>query len=117
MDQYIALWNCQKKILLSKIEIPNQFLKCVSINMNGETFMYSTSGSFKVSVYSHSLGKKSVEKTLTLEKHTGQVTALDISYDGLMGVTGGQDRTIYVWDLLRGEAIRSIQVPSFVQKT
>lgn len=67
MDQYIALWNCQKKILLSKIEIPNSFLKCACINLNGEDFMFATSGSFSVQVYHHSLNKKTILPTFTLE--------------------------------------------------
>jgi len=60
LDSYLALWNCQKKILLSKIDIPGKFLKCACINMNGEDFMFSTSGSFDVQVYHHSLAKKTI---------------------------------------------------------
>ena len=39
---------------------------------------------------------------------------MDMSFDGLVGVTAGQDRTIYVWDMLRGEAIRKIKIQCFV---
>jgi hypothetical protein len=66
LDPYIALWNTQKKVLLSKIEIPNQFLRCACINMNGEDFMFATSGSFDVKVYHHSIGKKTINNTMTL---------------------------------------------------
>jgi len=41
---------------------------------------------------------------------------MDMSYDGLVGVTAAQDRTIYVWDMQRGEAIREIKIQCFVQK-
>lgn len=44
------------------------------------------------------------------------MTAVDISYDGLLGVTAGQDRKIFMWDILRGEAIREIDIQSFVSK-
>jgi hypothetical protein len=27
LDNYVALWNCQKKLLLSKIDIPGSTLK------------------------------------------------------------------------------------------
>lgn len=76
--------------------------------MNGEDFMFSTSGDFHIQVYHHNQSKKTILPTFTLEKHMAQVTALDISYDGLMGVSAGQDRMVYIWDLLRGDAIRSI---------
>ena len=69
LDQYIALWNCTKKLLLTKIDIPGQFLRCCCINMNGENFMYATSGSFNVQFYHHSSGKKSVMPSISLEKH------------------------------------------------
>ena len=67
MDQYIALWNCQKKVLLSKIEIPNKFLRCASINLNGEDFLFASSGSFDAIVYRHSLSHKSIVHTHTLK--------------------------------------------------
>ncbi len=44
------------------------------------------------------------------------MTSIDISYDGLVGITAGQDRMIYIWDMLRGEPVRELNVASFVQK-
>jgi len=48
LDNYVALWNCHKKVLLTKIDIQNSILKCACINMNGEDFMFTTSGNFDV---------------------------------------------------------------------
>eukprot|EP00347_Sterkiella_histriomuscorum_P023951 403332820 len=94
MDNYVALWNC--------------------INMNGEEFMFSTNSSFDIQVYHHYSNKKQIQQTFVLQKHKAQVTSLEIAYDGMLGISGGQDRIIYLWDLTSGECLREIQVASFV---
>lgn len=76
--------------------------------------MYATSGSFNVQFYHHNTSKKSVLPSISLERHRAQVTSVDITYDGLLGVSAGQDRMIYLWDLMRAEVIRLIEVASFV---
>ena len=77
LDNYLALWNCQKKILLSKIDLGGTILKCGCINMNGEDFMYSTAGSPDVQVYHHSLTKKTINKIFTLRvRHVLFIVAL-----------------------------------------
>ncbi len=101
LDNYVALWNCHKKVLLSKIDIGSSYLKCATINMNGEDFMFASAGSFDVQLYHHSLSNKTINKIHTLRRHTAQVTSVDITYDGLLGVTAGQDRMIYIWDFIR----------------
>ncbi|CDW78805.1 wd40 repeat-containing protein [Stylonychia lemnae] len=125
LDNYVALWNCQKKLLLSKIEIPNQYLKSACINMNGEELMFSTNSNFSVQVYHHYSNKKQVQLVFQLnvkiklndyQKHKCQVTSCEISYDGMLGITGGMDRIIFIWDLVTGDCIREIQVPSFIVK-
>ena len=40
LDPYVALWNANKKILLSKIDILGQTLKAACINLNGEEIMF-----------------------------------------------------------------------------
>jgi WD40 repeat protein len=51
---------------------------------------------------------------LKLKKHKGLVSALDISDDGLLGVSGSYDRRILLWNLVTGDAIREINVTSYV---
>lgn len=51
--------------------------------------MFATSGSFSIQVYHHSLNKKTILPTFTLELHKAEVTSVDITYDGLLGVSAG----------------------------
>jgi WD40 repeat protein len=44
------------------------------------------------------------------------VTSVDIAYDGLVGVTGGQDRMIYLWDFQKVEVLREISMPSMISR-
>lgn len=76
--------------------------------------MFATSGSFDVQLYHHSLINKTINKTHTLRRHTAQVTSVDITYDGLLGVTAGQDRMIYLWDFIKANVIREVNLSSFI---
>jgi len=62
LDNYVALWNAQKKILLSKISIPdNCTLKAAAINLNGEEILFANSANFTVYCYHHFSNKKQVD--------------------------------------------------------
>ena len=80
LDSYLALWNCQKKLLLSKIDIPGHTLKaacnppiissnisCIGINLTGEEFMFTSSSDYSIQVYHHFQSKKQVQLTFTLQ--------------------------------------------------
>jgi WD40 repeat protein len=47
-------------------------------------------------------------------KHKALVSCVDISDDGLVGISGSYDRSVCIWNLLNGECLREITAPSFV---
>jgi WD40 repeat protein len=44
------------------------------------------------------------------------VTSVDIAYDGMVGVTAGQDRMIFLWDFQKLQVIREISLASMIAK-
>lgn len=50
----------------------------------------------------------------TFGRHKAQVTACEISDDGLLGITGSQDKTVILWNLQAGSLLRVIKVSSYV---
>ncbi|MDY6990290.1 MAG: TIR domain-containing protein [Thermodesulfobacteriota bacterium] len=45
----------------------------------------------------------------TLEGHTDQVNGVSVTADGRMAVSGGNDRTLRVWDVETGECVKTFQ--------
>jgi WD40 repeat protein len=54
-------------------------------------------------------GVRADGKALTLEGHSGQVTALAFSADGKTLASGGDDRLVYVWDLKSGDPVLELR--------
>jgi len=116
LDSYVALWNASKKILLSKIEVPGMLLKTAAINLNGQEIIFASNHAPIVYVFHHYSNKKQVVPTFELAIHKALVNSLEISDDGLLGVSGSNDKTVALWNLQTGELLRHISFSSFVTK-
>jgi WD40 repeat protein len=49
------------------------------------------------------------ELARTLEGHTGDVSAVDISAAGVLAMSAGDDATVRLWDLATGEVVRRLE--------
>ena len=67
-----------------------------------------------IQVYKNDLQQRFLSHLWTLNNHKSQVTCMSVSDDGGLAVSGSMDRTLVLWNLLNGQALRKIEVQNQV---
>jgi len=80
------------------------------IDFEGSVILMSVNNLAVIQAYRNEQQQQFVSHLWTLNMHKSQVTCLSITDDGLLAVSGSIDRTLILWNILDGMALRRIEV-------
>ena len=104
-DQSLKLWNIQTGQIVSTVATGKSYINTIIVVGAGLS-VATVSESSPLRIWDLQVGK--LEREIPTS-HTEQVTALAITPDGRLAVTGSMDTTLAIWNLPAGKKICALQ--------
>ena len=108
-DETVRMWDIATGSCLNVFQGPGGAFRTVAMSLNSGIAAGGTGHLFGRPGKIHIWDTTSGTRLMTLEEHTGAITALSFVSDGRFLVSSSSDSTIRIWDLQGPACIKSIQ--------
>jgi WD40 repeat protein len=102
-DGYVKLWNLSTGLELASFDESGSAIRCAAFSRDNE--LLATGVDHTVELWNVATGGF----IRTLRGHTGNVRSMDFSPDRKLMISGGEDRTLKLWDVSSGQELASLE--------